>query len=206
MKQAAISDLFRSFADAGRFVILYHDVGPNLSRTNRSHFDWMFAGIGGLVTFAVVPEQWEQALAETGEIPETGVGSHHDVVRRDHWMRGVPEKPLTITATRLPDHRTKYLEYEGPISGNRGSVRRVDSGFFRQRPDRACLDIAFDECPAKRMNHALAPEPVYCHRLSFSPLAPCPPPRSMGATDQRICDLDFSEGINNAWRLELGSG
>ncbi len=31
-------------------------------------------------------------------------------------------------AERLPDHRRVYLDYEGPISGNRGDVRRVASG------------------------------------------------------------------------------
>lgn len=30
--------------------------------------------------------------------------------------------------TRIPDHRRIYLEYEGPISGNRGQVRRVTEG------------------------------------------------------------------------------
>ena len=28
-------------------------------------------------------------------------------------------------AERLPDHRRVYLEYEGPVSSNRGTVRRV---------------------------------------------------------------------------------
>lgn len=31
---------------------------------------------------------------------------------------------------RLADHRLEYLEYEGPISGNRGSVRRWDAGCY----------------------------------------------------------------------------
>ena len=30
--------------------------------------------------------------------------------------------------TRLPDHRLAYLEYEGPVSGNRGQVSRVAAG------------------------------------------------------------------------------
>jgi hypothetical protein len=29
---------------------------------------------------------------------------------------------------RLPDHRREYLDYEGPISGGRGHVRRVAGG------------------------------------------------------------------------------
>jgi len=33
-----------------------------------------------------------------------------------------------IAATKINDHRLAYLEYEGPISGDRGIVRRVYSG------------------------------------------------------------------------------
>jgi hypothetical protein len=29
---------------------------------------------------------------------------------------------------RLPDHRNSYLEYEGPVSGNRGHVARCAAG------------------------------------------------------------------------------
>ena len=39
------------------------------------------------------------------------------------------------TATELPLHRAAYLEYEGPVSGNRGSVRRVERGTFRVLQD-----------------------------------------------------------------------
>lgn len=35
-----------------------------------------------------------------------------------------------IPATKLPDHRTAYLEYEGPVSGDRGRVRRLDKGEY----------------------------------------------------------------------------
>lgn len=34
----------------------------------------------------------------------------------------------SVEATRLPDHRTAYLDYEGPISGHRGQVDRVGAG------------------------------------------------------------------------------
>lgn len=33
-------------------------------------------------------------------------------------------------ARPLPDHRTAYLEYEGPVSGDRGSVHRIDEGVY----------------------------------------------------------------------------
>lgn len=41
-----------------------------------------------------------------------------------------PTDSEEILATSLPDHRLDYLDYEGPISNDRGSVRRLDRGFF----------------------------------------------------------------------------
>ncbi len=34
----------------------------------------------------------------------------------------------TNQARKLPDHRKVYLHYEGPVSNNRGEVKRVDQG------------------------------------------------------------------------------
>ena len=34
-------------------------------------------------------------------------------------------------------HRCEYLQYEGPISGNRGFVRRVESGVYLMRRDQS---------------------------------------------------------------------
>lgn len=36
-----------------------------------------------------------------------------------------------MEAEALPKHRAAYLEYEGPVSGNRGAVRRCDAGTYR---------------------------------------------------------------------------
>jgi len=41
-----------------------------------------------------------------------------------------PSAGLTTNCESLPDHRRAYLEYEGPVSGGRGSVKRVMSGRF----------------------------------------------------------------------------
>lgn len=41
-----------------------------------------------------------------------------------------PQESVELTATRLPDHRKKYLDYEGPVSGDRGQVRAVSRGFI----------------------------------------------------------------------------
>lgn len=40
------------------------------------------------------------------------------------------ESSLDLTAEALPDHRLVYLEYEGPVSGDRGQVSRWDRGTF----------------------------------------------------------------------------
>jgi hypothetical protein len=36
----------------------------------------------------------------------------------------------SISATKLPDHRRHYLDYQGPVSGNRGEVGRLDRGTY----------------------------------------------------------------------------
>lgn len=75
----------------------------------------------------------------------TAAGDHHD------WLLGDPARWPTAGArlwtarvqpgswawaavgrfelTPLPPHRPRYLWYEGPISGDRGQVRRVDAGY-----------------------------------------------------------------------------
>ncbi len=35
-----------------------------------------------------------------------------------------------MPAKRLADHRTAYLTYEGPVSGDRGEVKRFDEGEY----------------------------------------------------------------------------
>ena len=37
-------------------------------------------------------------------------------------------KGKQISAARIKDHRKEYITYEGPISGNRGEVKILDSG------------------------------------------------------------------------------
>lgn len=40
-----------------------------------------------------------------------------------------PSQPARL----LPVHRLAYLDYEGPVSGNRGTVRRVAEGHYTAR-------------------------------------------------------------------------
>lgn len=39
-----------------------------------------------------------------------------------------PEAGRTIRAEALGDHRAMYLDYEGPVGGGRGTVKRWDGG------------------------------------------------------------------------------
>ena len=46
------------------------------------------------------------------------------------WELSAPPSsgPDCIGARRIFDHRRDYLDYEGPVSGNRGTVRQWDRG------------------------------------------------------------------------------
>src|SRR5579862_8975370 len=43
-------------------------------------------------------------------------------------LRAPDAAETPIPAEILPDHRLMYLDYEGPVRGNRGSVKRWDAG------------------------------------------------------------------------------
>ena len=42
-------------------------------------------------------------------------------------LDAIPDRCASCQATRIADHRPIYLDYEGPISRDRGEVRRVAS-------------------------------------------------------------------------------
>ncbi len=48
-----------------------------------------------------------------------------------------PAETGEIAAQALGDHRLDYLEYEGPVSGDRGTVTRWDSGQYECQADSA---------------------------------------------------------------------
>jgi len=56
-----------------------------------------------------------------------------------------PDSPPPVPAEPLPDHRRLYLDYEGPISGDRGSVTRWDAGEYEvvsESPEALVIDLA----------------------------------------------------------------
>jgi hypothetical protein len=67
---------------------------------------------------------------------ETAGGVHFDFmlemggVLKTWSLSQPPLQGVEIDAEALPDHRLAYLDYEGPISGDRGSVTRWDRGTY----------------------------------------------------------------------------
>jgi hypothetical protein len=51
-------------------------------------------------------------------------------VLRTWALEEPPDAPGTIAASALADHRRAYLDYEGPVSGQRGTVTRWDEGDY----------------------------------------------------------------------------
>jgi hypothetical protein len=47
-------------------------------------------------------------------------------------LEAEPHLQVSIVAWGLPDHRLDYLTYEGPVSGERGSVSQWDAGIYEE--------------------------------------------------------------------------
>lgn len=58
-------------------------------------------------------------------------------VLRTWRLSACPEEGRTVAAEAALDHRPVYLDYEGPVSGNRGTVTRWDFGTFTWLSDEA---------------------------------------------------------------------
>jgi hypothetical protein len=74
-------------------------------------------------------------LEHTGT-PTYKPGIHWDLMLeageslRTWELDAVPTPGATVFAAPLPAHRLDYLDYEGPISGDRGTVRRIVCGTY----------------------------------------------------------------------------
>jgi DNA polymerase Ligase (LigD) len=69
----------------------------------------------------------------------------HEGVLRTWRLAKEPDATDSIEAEPLADHRIAYLEYEGPVSGGRGEVRRWDRGNYElieSSPERVVVRLA----------------------------------------------------------------
>ena len=98
-----------------RYALLRHDVPADFGRP--SHWDLLLEDGDSCLTWA---------LEELPSVWSTVVGNDDGVTASNH-----------VAASSLTPHRLHYLSYEGPVSDNRGEVRRVACGKFewRERSD-----------------------------------------------------------------------
>jgi len=80
-----------------------------------SHWDLMLEEGDVLRTWSLasLPAMWKAQLSNSAISGDSSGG------------------PSQVEAARLADHRLAYLDYEGPISAERGEVRREDGGDYR---------------------------------------------------------------------------
>ena len=78
-------------------------------------------------------------------------GVHFDLMleRGESLATWAIDRPIVfgveLPARSLSAHRLAYLEYEGPVSGGRGTVRRIDAGTYKARswaPDRVVVELS----------------------------------------------------------------
>lgn len=106
--------------------------------------------------------------------------SHFDLLLEDDgtlrtWtFEQLPERGESVSGHELPRHRLAYLEYEGEVSGNRGTVRRVAGGLYQlieSKPGRMCLGLVSDEISGKLelVRQAVLIEPAGHTEVSQTP-------------------------------------
>lgn len=95
--------------------------------------------------------------------PDSGRPSHWDLMLewnghlRTWALEHRPRVEKAVRGVALPDHRLDYLTYEGPLTGNRGSVRRWDEGEY------VLLDDSDDELLIKLAGKMLTGELAIRH-------------------------------------------
>ena len=93
-----------------RYVVLEHETPAGYARPR--HWDLMLETGGALRTWA---------LDEPPERVRSGQGEH------------------SVQGELLRDHRLAYLDYEGPVSGDRGTVVRWDTGEYESEVGAAVM-------------------------------------------------------------------
>lgn len=142
----------------GRYALLWHEVHDSAVQPpiERSGLEFRNSGrlspntsLGGLPSFENPRSHWDLVLElssgallcwrivnifpyeppSTGLPLESGVTSPESLPLANLARCGLPLE-IQALAVRLFDHRSKYLDYEGPLSGDRGSVKRHKGGHY----------------------------------------------------------------------------
>lgn len=105
-----------------RFTILEHD-HPHL------HWDFLLETAGERVPTWRLPRP-PGGLGAPPEQNETPLGTGGCVTTSTQVPPGWEDITFRMPVERITDHRRMYLDYEGPVSGNRGIVRIWDTGLY----------------------------------------------------------------------------
>jgi hypothetical protein len=111
-----------------------------------------------------------------------------DVSRGDHydWMFEVqgqllswaserlapPDQAAAVPAILLAPHRLIYLDYQGAVSGNRGTVRRIEAGSHRlidSTADRYRFALSGGRCGTLAIYRTARDSSSEAWRISFAP-------------------------------------
>ena len=110
-----------------RFAVLHHTAWPG----QPDHYDLLLQVAGGgsdddrvLKAFATTKDEFP--LAPSQNLVPKGERGKDDAAQ----PLSIQYSALSTRLRLLPDHRRVYLNYEGPVAGARGQVRRVDDGEF----------------------------------------------------------------------------
>ena len=82
-----------------------------------------------------------------------------------------PADGALISAQPLPDHRLQYLDYEGPVGGNRGTVSRWDAGNYQvlqETASRLEIRLAGEKLNGDVVLESLGPEAGWSFHLVSS--------------------------------------
>lgn len=92
-------------------------------------------GIGGNVEDSAGANAGPRRFALVWHVPAANeLAPHWDLLLEQGavlWSWRLPQLPhgsTSVSAERTPDHRLLYLDYSGPLTGDRGIVERRDGG------------------------------------------------------------------------------
>lgn len=133
-----------------RFVLLLHECPNDLPRP--THCDLMLESGDKLQTWALaeLPLDWQSLKATAPSMPFAATNS--------------------CAAESLADHRLAYLDFEGPVSGDRGTVRQLDSGAFSNRRHPHIFELAGGLIRGQVEFHQTSGDNVW--QLTFTPAPP----------------------------------
>ena len=109
----------------------------------------------------------------------------HDAPSSPHWdfmleagvglatwsLPAIPLAGQTLIAHKLDDHRAEYLDYEGPVSNDRGYVTRHDQGEFQwleQTEAKLQIAIEGEELQGQIVIEQIPDKPARDWQLTFT--------------------------------------